>query len=263
MIKNLIKNITPPIILKLIKGRPRYGFFGNYKAWHEARADSGGYDDEKILEKVKDSLLKVKNGQAAYERDSVLFDKIQYSWPVLSALLWIASQNNNELILIDFGGSLGSSYFQNMGFLKHLKKLKWNIVEQKNFVECGRKFFEDEHLKFFGDIEDCLKENNINVFLASSSFQYLEDPYAFMKKIVDLDFKYIVIDRTPYFKEEDLITVQKVNPKIYDASYPAWIINESKFIKILEPKYDLIADWQSSFEKIALRGFILRNKKNE
>ena len=93
MIKNFIKNITPPFILKLAKRKPRYGFLGNYKTWQEAQADSKGYDDKKILEKVKNSLLKVKNGEVVYERDSVIFDKIQYSWPVLSSLLWIASQN--------------------------------------------------------------------------------------------------------------------------------------------------------------------------
>jgi len=47
----------------------------------EAMELSTGYDSERILGKVRDSLLKVKRGEAVYERDSVLFDKVQYSWP--------------------------------------------------------------------------------------------------------------------------------------------------------------------------------------
>ena len=40
---------------------------------------SSGYDSQLILDKVLTSTLKVKNGEAAYERDSVLFDEIQYA----------------------------------------------------------------------------------------------------------------------------------------------------------------------------------------
>src|SRR3989344_6555676 len=183
--KNFLKNIVPPILAKLIKKKPKYGFFGNYKTWQEAQADSIGYDSSVILEKVKNSLLKVKRGEAVYERDSVIFDKVEYSWPVLAGLLWVASQKENSLNVLDFGGSLGSSYFQNLNFLKHLKNLKWNIVEQENFVKCGKEFFENDNLKFFHSVEECLSANEIDVLLASSSIQYLEDPYSFLHKIID------------------------------------------------------------------------------
>lgn len=34
-----------------------------------------------------EATLKVKRGEAVFERDSVLFDEIQYSWPVTAALI--------------------------------------------------------------------------------------------------------------------------------------------------------------------------------
>ena len=98
--------------------------------------------------------------------------------------------------------------------------------------------------------------------MALSSFQYLENPYVFAEKMIDFDFKYIIIDRTPYFKKK-IGSQQKVNPKIYDVSYPAWIINENKFIKIFESKYDLITDWQSPFGDINLRGLYLKRNKDD
>ena len=186
MIKNFLKNIAPPILIKLIRKQTKYGFFGNYKTWQEAKADSIGYSNPDILEKVKNSLLKVKRGEAACERDSVLFDKVEYSWPILSGLLWIASLGNNRLNVLDFGGSLGSSYFQNLGFLKHLAELRWNIVEQNNFVECGKKYFEDSRLKFYLSNEECLNDSKPNIFFSSSVIQYLEKPYEFLEKISKL-----------------------------------------------------------------------------
>jgi len=57
----------------------QYGWQGNDSTWQEAHNASSGYDDDKILHIVKRSLLKVKNGEAVYQRDSVIFDEIQYS----------------------------------------------------------------------------------------------------------------------------------------------------------------------------------------
>lgn len=243
--KSIIKSVIPPFLLNLILKKPNHGFYGNYKKWEDAKKDSVGYDSSIILEKVKNSLLKVKNKEAMYERDSKLFDKIQYSWPVLASLLWIATKKENELNIIDFGGSLGSTYFQNINFLKHLKKIRWNIVEQKNFVDCGKKYFENDNLKFFDSIENCLKETGAKTILLSSSVQYLEDPYAFLEKIIRNDFEFIIFDRTTFLKDSERITLQKVPPQIYPASYPAWFLNENKFLNIFKNKYNLIIDFDA------------------
>lgn len=265
VIKKIFKNITPPILVKLIRKKTKYGFFGDYKSWQEAEADSTGYNNAAILEKVKNSLLKVKKGEVAYERDSVLFDKVEHSWPVLAGLLWIASLNNNRLNVLDFGGSLGSSYFQNLDFLKHLEGLRWNIVEQNNFVECGKKYFENSHLKFYLSIEECLKDSRPNVFLSSSVIQYLEKPYEFLEKISKSGFEYLIFDRVEFLKNKDRLTVQKVRPEIYDASYPAWFLNEEKFLGIIKKNYEPIADFDSIGGKILLgkeisfaKGFLFR-----
>lgn len=41
-----------------------------------------------ILQTVKNSLLKVKNAEIVYERDSVIFDEIEYSWQLLTGLMF-------------------------------------------------------------------------------------------------------------------------------------------------------------------------------
>lgn len=244
-IKKLIKELTPPIALKLVAKKAAHGFFGNYNSWAEAKADSRGYDYGEILEKVKKATLMVRDGRVAYERDSVTFDKKQYSWPVLASLLWIASKHDGHLNILDFGGSLGSSYFQNIDFLKHLKKLRWNVVEQKNFAEAGRRDIENEQLYFYQSIEECLGVTKPQVMLASSVIQYLEKPYEFLEKLMTYDFEYLIFDRTAFFADKDRLTVQRVRPGIYDASYPAWFLNEKKFREIVGRKYALVTELDS------------------
>lgn len=252
----LFRDFLPPVVLEVYRRlQGRYGFFGDYADWKDAKNASTGYDSDLILEKVRESTLKVKNGGSHFERDSVLFDKVQYPWPLLAGLLWIATQKEGRLNLLDFGGSLGSSYYQNRKFLAHLKELRWCIVEQKKFVECGKRDFENEHLKFHEDLDDCFRTQRPDAILFSSVLQYLENPYAILDKVLKLGFEFILIDRTPLIESgDDRITVQKVPPSIYDASYPAWFFNRDKFLSFLSGDYELMAEFDALTGTIHLRG---------
>jgi putative methyltransferase (TIGR04325 family) len=249
-------DLIPPVVLKMVRRiRGRFGSFRECATWEEARKASTGYDTDLILNKVRDSLLKVKSGEAVYERDSVLFDEIRYSWPLLAGLLWIASQKGGRLNLVDFGGSLGSTYYQNRKFLAHLEELRWNIVEQKKFVECGRRNFENGHLKFHEDLEECVREQRPDAILFSSVLQYLEKPYDVLEKVLSLGFEFVLFDRTTFLeKGDDRITVQKVPPAIYEASYPAWFFNRGKFLDFFSRDYELMAEFEALSGTIYLRG---------
>ncbi|HUQ30369.1 MAG TPA: methyltransferase, TIGR04325 family [Candidatus Paceibacterota bacterium] len=259
-LKTTLKAWVPPALLSLFKKPAAYGFFGTYPDWKSALADSSGYDSPHILEKVKQALLTVKRGEAAYERDSVVFDTIQYSWPVLASLLWIAAQRTSRLRVLDFGGSLGSSYFQNRAFLKPLTELAWNVVEQETFVDAGNATFTDDHLSFFSTIDACVQTHPIDVFFASSSIQYIENPYALLEEVAARDFPFVLFDRTAVLPNTDRLTVQKVRPGIYDASYPAWFLNEQKVLSILNKKYTLITDFESLRSTIRLSDTIALEK---
>ncbi|HEY3308692.1 MAG TPA: methyltransferase, TIGR04325 family [Desulfuromonadaceae bacterium] len=244
------------------------GYFGNYSGWDKACSASTGYDSDLILQRVRDSLIKVKNGEAVYERDSVLFDEIQYSWPLLAGLLWIASCNGNRLNLLDFGGSLGSSYFQNRALLGHLDEFSWSVVEQKAFVLCGRELFEDQFLKFYFTIEECLEVRQPDSILLSSVLPYLKDPYELLAHIIKQKIAYVVIDRTPILDGvKDRLTVQHVPAEIYDARYPAWILGRDKLLKMFEKDYELVLNFDALAGSIFLgdklahdKGFIFRLK---
>ena len=197
----------------------------------EAKLQCTGYDSDSILEKCKTSLLKVKNGEAAYERDSVLFDEIQYSWGLLAGLQKAALENEGKLCVLDFGGSLGSTYYQNKEFLNSVKQLQWCIVEQSHFVDFGKLYFENEQLKFYYTIEECLSNHKPDVILLSSVLQYLEKPYEWIEKIINLGIPNIIIDRTAFVNNErDILTIQNVPEEIYKASYPSWFFNKEIFL---------------------------------
>lgn len=254
-------------IKTLLGGKPKYGFFGFFDTWQDVLKQSRGWNSPHILDKVCTNLLKVKKGEAVYERDSVLFDKIQYSWSLLAGLLKVAVENNGILRVADFGGSLGTTYFQNREFLSGLKKLEWNIIEQENYVACGNKYFKSEELRFFADLESCLKSANPDVLIVSSVIQYLEDPFAMIEKFINAGFKYIIFDRTSFINlPEHKIAIQKVKPAIYDAAFPIWFFNYDKFLSLFTGQYRVTAEFDafvaSRYEVSGIpggdKGFILK-----
>jgi putative methyltransferase (TIGR04325 family) len=262
-ISELLRDVLPPVFLRKISGL-FYGWRGNYSSWVEADKKCSGYDSNNILEKVIKTSLMVKEGIIPYERDSVPFDKIEYSFPLLAGLMWIAGRNGGKLNVLDFGGSLGSSYFQNKLFLDSLIECNWCIVEQSHFVKVGNANFTDNNLRFFYSINDCLNSFDIDVILFSGVLGYLEKPFEILENVISKNLAYIIINNTRFIeKENDRLTIHKVAPWIYKAKYCAWFFNESTFLSNFKKKYDLIYDFEIP-ENINIRskckGFLFKNK---
>lgn len=264
-LKSLARELLPPVLLHALASGPAVTFAGDFASWSEAAARSDGYDSRLILERVLAATLKVKNGEAAYERDSAVFDRIEYVWPVTTALMWAAARHEGQLRVLDFGGSLGSTYFQNRALLAPLRSVRWGIVEQPAFVEAGRKHVADERLRFHDSIAACLAEGKPNVVLLSSTIQYLEEPYEVLRSLAAAGASVVVLDRTPISEHgQERIVVQRVPPSIYPASYPMRILSMASLLAALGPAYRLTASFmgpegkaQASGLQFAFMGMIL------
>jgi putative methyltransferase (TIGR04325 family) len=221
-------------------------FKGVYPNWQAAVKDAKGYDEEAILQQVIAKTQLIVTGKAAYERDGVVFDKPEYSYPLLALLLRAASEKNNKLTVLDFGGSLGSSYYQCRSFLQGIDSLKWCVVEQSHFVEAGNTYFADDILSFYNTIADSISHYQPDVVLFSGVLQYLPEPFVILQETISSKADYIVIDRNPFIVKGNIVlSLQKVPKQIVDSSYPVWLFNESEFKRVFSGKYSEIATFNA------------------
>lgn len=246
----------------------RVSWSGDFSSWTKAADQCRGYDADNILEKVQKSTLEVKHGSAVYERDSVLFDKIEYSFPLLASLLWVSSLSEGTLSVLDFGGALGSSYYQNRNFLTAIKRLHWTIVEQGSFVKAGRELISDDILHFELDLQSAVTRYQPNLLVLACTLPYIEKPYELIDEICAQKIPYLILDNTPFnFENRDRLTIQKVPPSIYQASYPCWFLDYSSVLKRFAQHYNVITEFindtniELDGRTVPYRGFLLELKQ--
>jgi putative methyltransferase (TIGR04325 family) len=221
-------------------GASRY--HGDFACWADALKHASGYSSEAILARVRASALEVKEGRSVFERDSVLFDRVEHSASVLAGLLLAASGCDRRMRVLDFGGALGSSYQQNRRFLTRLNELRWTVLEQPKIVMAGKHEFEDGVLGFESDLDTALQAAP-HLALLSSVLPYIEFPYATLQSIIAARVRVIVVDRTPFGAgPKDRLRIQTVPRSIFPATLPAWLLSRSRFLGQFASRYRLVEE---------------------
>lgn len=235
-LRKVLRDLVPPVAWRALRrwGRVDMRLEEGVGGWPGAVAASAGYADAAILERVATATRAVMQGEAVAERDGIVLSRDERSWPVLAGLLWTAAERGGRLDVLDFGGSLGSIYFQNRRFLATLD-VRWAVVDLPHVVVRGRADIEDERLCFFETIAEATTTFPADVVLLGSSIQYIEHPYRLLEQLAALPHRRVIFDRTPFTPgETDHVVVQHVPPSIYPASFPSHVFGQARFIRTLE-----------------------------
>lgn len=235
-IKRLIKKILG-LEKKLVEYR------GNFSSFAEAEKFCEGYDSDVILEKVKQGTMAVVNGKAAFERDSFLFYEKEINYNLMMYLYRIYIKDG-YLNVCDWGGALGSTFLQHKDLLAELS-CRWNILEQKHFIEFGKANIKIEGLSFRESLHDREEGEKYNCILFSGVLQYLENVWEIINLAMNEKPGYIILERTPV-SDCSRIWIENVHEPIYEASYACRVFDEKELTSAFLTKgYNLIDSWHS------------------
>lgn len=244
-LRRWLRQLTPPVLTEAYQRRfRRVRFTGDYPTWTAATAASTGYDTPVILATVLAAARKVRDGGAAYERDGVTFAEPAHVWPVAACLLREAAKHRGRLRVLDFGGALGSLYFQHRDLLRGAAEIRWAVVEQGMFVEAGAREFTTAELSFHPDVATAVQAAAPTVALLSGVVGWVEDPHALLGEIVRQDFGAVLLDRCALLPgARDRLTVQHVPAHVYPARYPAWLMSRAGIVRHFAARYELKAEF--------------------
>jgi putative methyltransferase (TIGR04325 family) len=234
--------------------------------WEQAEHRSTGYSASDILARVQAATRAVIAGHAVAERDGVLLETPEVPLATQVALLRTAALHPGGLEVIDFGGSLGSTYRACRPLLDGVGRITWRVVEQPAFAAAGQAEFTNAELSFAGSLNELPVPGRESLALCAGVLQYLPDPHAVLEALTRLQVRHLMIDRTPLSDlPEDLLCVQRVPPQIYPASYPCWILSRQKLLRRLTPYWQVKAEFlnqeggrrTSSGTPFAFKGLLL------
>jgi len=255
--KKIILNLTPPIFIKLIQKliSPQVKKTTTFKSFDDALlacTTENGYINNMLAEVV---LQKTLVHSKQINNNDFLLCNSSTSSLFLSVLL---SQENKTLNVLDFGGACGMHYFTTKHTFPQITNLKWKIVETKAMVEKARTIENDE-LSFFDKIDQANKDSKFNLIYSSGTIQYLSNPRATLKELIEIGSNYILLSRLSLSTgNEDVISIQKstlssnghgVLPSQFTDTiieYPHTNIPEKDFLEIIGERYKTIIKFEDN-----------------
>ena len=235
----------PPMVGFLRRRRDDNHFEGPQVTWESSHSDVRGYADPHLLDKVLAATLAVRDGDGAFERDSVVMHEPEIHWPLATALG--LARGAGPIRVLDFGGSLGSLYFQHLELLEVLGLGEWLVVEQQHFVDVGKEHLGSATLTFSADLAGSLKRMKPNLALFSSVLQYVKNYQQSLQAVLDCQVPVISIDRTFLtHKPSGSMWIQRVPKSIYSAQYACWQIPVTALSSMLtDAGYTILAEYEN------------------
>lgn len=245
--RSIVSDLLPPVARRVWRRWFRWRWFrGSYANWAEAQRAAGGYAEQAILDRVLRAACEVRAGRAAFERDGVLFAQPQCDVPLLAALEHVALASGGNLRVLDFGGSLGSTWFQVRPFLPPLVNVSWQVVEQPHFVAAGREHLADATLGFHTSLAAACAAGPPDVILISCVLQYVEAPHRWIEEFIALGCPFLLFNNLLVHGAPERLAVQHTPPAIYPASYPVWFLDREGFEAHFRGHYRPVFEFESS-----------------
>jgi putative methyltransferase (TIGR04325 family) len=214
---------------------------GIYNKFSDVPVDSSFFEEKLWIEKNINKVQSLLNDFKKEENSGDLSLTSDYLLPYLISFSY---SNYENILVLDFGGGIGSTYL-NLMSLTPMKQVNYSIVENRSTCEIGNKLFEEFSNVYFFEKIPGNKKYNVSHF--GSSIQYIDDWKSFMCNITNLTSDYIVFTDLTAGDVPTFVTSQRY----YGKSIPVRFFNEKEFVRHLnENDFELI--FRSNF-----RGYYL------
>jgi putative methyltransferase (TIGR04325 family) len=223
---------------------------GRYRDWEAAARACRKISLEGQRRACEWALGEVLAGRALFERDSLLQHQPITCWPLMLALCDLQARGTPQPTVLDYGGGLGSVYFQHRAWYAADRLVTWNVVELPEIAATGQRLVQDSQLRFFGSLEEAVHQKPPDLILAAGIMPMVPSPEALLDTLASLGASWVFLDRIPVTHRlgQTLITRQVVPRTIYEHESPFWFFDETSLLQMLSTRFRIVGASLSDFD---------------
>lgn len=241
---------------------------GSYPDWEAAAQACRKTSLEGQRLAYERALGEVLDGRALFERDSLLQHQPATCWPLMLALRDLQARGTPQPTVLDYGGGLGSVYFQHRPWWTSDRPVTWNVVELPEIAATGRRLVQDPQLQFFDSLDEAVRHRPPDLIVAAGIVSMVPRPEALLHALAALGAQWVFVDRVPVSQRQGqhLITRQVVPRSIYESESQFWFFDECRFLQILSSHWEIVGQslsdcddpvWVEGYH-YQWRGYLLR-----
>jgi putative methyltransferase (TIGR04325 family) len=170
---------------------------------------------------------------------SLWVDNIDHMQPSAYApFFWLSELLQEGTTLIDYGGSIGLSYYSYARRRKLPARARWIVVEVPHLVAAGQKIAQRENAAQLEFVDDLSRTPPADIFLSAGALQYIDDSGpGFLEKLPAAP-AHVLLNKLPLTKAPGYWTLQNFGPAIS----PYKIYNERDFLDYFEKAGYILRD---------------------
>ncbi|RZJ53380.1 MAG: methyltransferase, TIGR04325 family, partial [Flavobacterium sp.] len=158
------------------------------------------------------------------------------------AIFWMERLKDEVTSVYDFGGHVGIKFYAYSKYLS--SNLNWTTYDVPAVVARGRQLAANkkvQNLQFSDDLKDL--ERGFDLFFASGSFQYLENPIDLVFKGLNNKPKFVLINMMTLHDTLTTVTIQSIGT----AFCPYKLFQKESFLRQFQAYgYELSAEWKNA-----------------
>lgn len=248
--RDLIKLITPPILITMVKGVfnrwPNKAVEWQYipEGWGIAQTDHAikGWNVKAVLEayqKKWPDFIKSLEGPQPLGFSPETTKPHDVSLTVHNLImsyayaLTLASRKKSSISLLDWGGGIGHYYLISRALFPNLE-IDYHCKDVPILADYGQSIFPNAH--FYS--EDASINRSFDFVLASSSLHYSEDWKSVLRTLAHTTGGYLFVTRLPVVhKAGSFVFVQRPYAFGYNTEYLGWCLNRNEFLNAAEQNH--------------------------
>jgi len=153
---------------------------------------------------------------------------------------WLSKLFGEHMHLVDFGGSIGLTYYGYRRFSEMPAGARWTVVEVSNLVRQGRIVAEREKAVGLSFLEDLEQAAPCEILLSAGALQFMESSVPGLLERMAAKPRYVLLNKLPVVTGEGFWTLHNFGPAVT----PMQLYNRDEFVGYFEQAgYRLRDSW--------------------